>query len=129
MFIVYNKSDLRVVHFLGKKPVSVSNNLGVAECSNIPQGDFSYYTVVNIDGVLNPTCNLLGHIEPKVDKRTRNQKISALIREKYSQDEVEAILSNYLKYLENTEDKQEKWLTEYQEFQSYRAECKSKIPE
>ena len=116
MYIVYNKSDLRVVHFLGKKPISVSDNLGVAECSNIPQGDFSYYTVVNIDGVLNPTCNLLGHIEPKVDNRTRNQKISALIREKYSIDEELAIQRQ-------RDTKPE----EFQEYFNYCEECKAKV--
>ena len=121
MYIVYNKSDLRVVHFLGKKPISVSDNLGVAECSNIPQGDFSYYTVVNIDnidGVLNPTCNLLGHIEPKVDNRTRNQKISALIREKYSLDEELAIQRQ-------RDTKPE----EFQEYFEYCEFCKKQIKE
>ena len=161
MFIVYNKSNLRVVHFLGKKPISVSDNLGVAECSNIPEGDFGYFTVHNLstksekytEVEQNPVtktdeegneyesyeeievektreykvCDLVGHKREIVDRRTRSQKINDLIREKYSQDAVEAIFANYLKYLQGGEKKEEKWLTEYEEFQNYREVCKQKV--
>lgn len=72
-------------------------------------------------------CDLAGHKREVVDRRTRSQKINDLIREKYSQDAVEAIFANYLKYLQGGEGKEEKWLTEYEEFQSYREACKQKI--
>ena len=65
--------------------------------------------------------------EEIVDRRTRSQKINDLIREKYSQDAVEAIFANYLKYLQGGEEKEEKWLTEYEEFQNYREVCKQKV--
>lgn len=72
-------------------------------------------------------CDLVGHKREIVDKRTRSQKINDLIREKYSQDAVEAIFANYLKYLQGGEEKEEKWLTEYEEFQNYREACKQKV--
>lgn len=72
-------------------------------------------------------CELIGHKKEIVDKRTRSQKINDLIREKYSQDAVEAIFANYLKYLQGGEEKEEKWLTEYEEFQNYREVCKQKV--
>ena len=72
-------------------------------------------------------CDSVGHKREIVDKRTRSQKINDLIREKYSQDAVEAIFANYLKYLQGGEKKEEKWLTEYEEFQNYREVCKQKV--
>ena len=72
-------------------------------------------------------CDLVGHKREIVDRRTRSQKINDLIREKYSQDAVEAIFANYLKYLQGGEEKEEKWLTEYEEFQNYREVCKQKV--
>ena len=72
-------------------------------------------------------CDLVGHKREIVDRRTRSQKINDLIREKYSQDAVEAIFANYLKYLQGGEKKEEKWLTEYEEFQNYREVCKQKV--
>lgn len=72
-------------------------------------------------------CDLAGHKREIVDRRTRSQKINDLIREKYSQDAVEAIFANYLKYLQGGGEKEEKWLTEYEEFQNYRETCKQKV--
>ena len=63
-------------------------------------------------------CNLLGHIEPKIDNRTRNQKISALIREKYSIDEELAI-----------QRQRDTKPDEFQEYFEYCEFCKKQIKE
>lgn len=52
-----------------------------------------------------------------------NARVNALIRQKYSQDKVEAVIANYLSYLSgDTSDSAYK--TEYFEFQEYRQKCK-----
>ena len=45
-FIVYEKKTLKVLHILDKEPISITDNLAVARCENIPQGDI--LTVTNI---------------------------------------------------------------------------------
>ena len=52
-----------------------------------------------------------------------NARVNALIRQKYSQDKVEAIISNYLSCLSD-ESANQNYKTEYFEFQKYRQECK-----
>ncbi|HAQ28560.1 MAG TPA: hypothetical protein DCQ76_02140 [Ruminococcaceae bacterium] len=52
-----------------------------------------------------------------------NARVNALIRQKYSQDKVEAIIANYLSYLSG-ESGNANYKTEYFEFQKYRQECK-----
>lgn len=52
-----------------------------------------------------------------------NARVNALIRQKYSQDEVEAIIANYLSYLSG-ESANQNYKTEYFEFQEYRQKCK-----
>ena len=52
-----------------------------------------------------------------------NARVNALIRKKYSQDEVEAIIANYLSYLSG-ESTNQTYKTEYLEFQEYRQKCK-----
>lgn len=141
MYIVYNKSDLGVVHFLGKKPISVSDNLGVAECSNIPEGDFGYFTVHNLstksekftEVEQNPVtktdeegneyesyeekvCDLVGHKREIVDTRSYSEKVVSLIREKYSLDEELAIQRQ-------RDTKPE----EFQEYFEYCEQCKAKV--
>lgn len=54
-----------------------------------------------------------------------NARVNALIRQKYSQDEVEAIIANYLSFLSGKSANQN-YKTEYFEFQEYRQECKEK---
>lgn len=54
-----------------------------------------------------------------------NARVNALIRQKYSQDEVEAIIANYLSYLSD-ESANQNYKTEYFEFQEYRQNCKEK---
>ena len=45
-YIVYNKETLKVFQILDKEPISISDNLAVARCETIPQGDI--LTVSNI---------------------------------------------------------------------------------
>ena len=52
-----------------------------------------------------------------------NARVNALIRQKYSQDKVEAIISNYLSCLSD-ESANQNYKTEYLEFQEYRQKCK-----
>lgn len=52
-----------------------------------------------------------------------NARVNALIRQKYSQDKVEAIIANYLSYLSG-ESANANYKTEYSEFQEYRQKCK-----
>ena len=54
-----------------------------------------------------------------------NARVNALIRQKYSQDEVEAIIANYLSCLSD-ESANQNYKTEYLEFQEYRQKCKEK---
>ena len=54
-----------------------------------------------------------------------NARVNALIRQKYSQDKVEAIISNYLSCLSD-ESANQNYKTEYLEFQEYRQKCKEK---
>lgn len=45
-FIVYEKDTLKVIHILDKEPIALTDNLGLARCEIIPQGD--NFTVANI---------------------------------------------------------------------------------
>ena len=54
-----------------------------------------------------------------------NARVNALIRQKYSQDKVEAIISTYLSCLSD-ESANQNYKTEYLEFQEYRQKCKEK---
>lgn len=59
--------------------------------------------------------------EPKAVKSARGKLISKEFRKKYSQDDVEAIVNNYL--LDPTN---ELYKAEMDKMQAYRAECKAK---
>ena len=54
-----------------------------------------------------------------------NARVNALIRQKYPQDKVEAIIANYLSYLSG-ESGNANYKTEYFEFQGDRQMCKEK---
>lgn len=59
--------------------------------------------------------------------------VSALIRHKYSESEVEAIVSNSLMLMQNpssvSEDESNEKMNEFNEFQEYREKCKSRAKE
>lgn len=59
--------------------------------------------------------------------------VSALIRHKYSENEVEAIVSNSLMLMQNpssvSEEESNEKLNEFNEFQEYREKCKARAKE
>lgn len=59
--------------------------------------------------------------------------VSALIRHKYSENEVEAIVSNCIMLMQNpssvSEEESNEKLNEFNEFQEYREKCKSRAKE
>lgn len=59
--------------------------------------------------------------------------VSALIRQKYSESEVEAIVSNSLMLMQNpssvSEEESNEKLNEFNEFQEYREKCKARAKE
>lgn len=59
--------------------------------------------------------------------------VSALIRYKYSESEVEAIVSNYLMLMQNpssvSEEESNEKMNEFNEFQKYREKCKERAKE
>ena len=59
----------------------------------------------------------------KVKEDMYGSRVNSLVRQKYSQDEVEAIIANYLSYLSG-ESANQNYKTEYFEFQEYRQRCK-----
>ena len=74
------------------------------------------------------TCELVAKFRPQPTetqiaakkKLQRKKLISQLVRKKYSQDDVEAILANYADDPDDLEYK-----TEFEAFQAYRKECKT----
>ena len=119
-FTVYNLATKTEKYTdIERKPVIKKNEEG---------NEYESYEEIEVEKTREyKVCDLAGHKREIVDGRTRSQKINDAIREKYSQDAVEAIFANYLKYLQGGEEKEEKWLTEYEEFQSYREACKQKV--
>ena len=59
----------------------------------------------------------------KVKEDMYGSRVNSLIRQNYSQDEVEAIIANYLSYLSG-DTSNLAYKTEYSVFQKYRQECK-----
>ena len=59
--------------------------------------------------------------------------VSALIRHKYSENEVEAIVSNCIMLMQNpssvSEEESNEKLNEFNEFQEYREKCKARAKE
>lgn len=59
--------------------------------------------------------------------------VSALIRHKYSESEVEAIISNSLMLMQNpssvSEEESNEKMNEFKEFQEYREKCKARAKE
>lgn len=119
-FTVYNLATKTEKYTdIERKPVTKKNEEG---------NEYESYEEIEVEKTREyKVCDLAGHKREIVDTRTRSQKINDAIREKYSQDAVEAIFANYLKYLQGGEEKEEKWLTEYEEFQSYREACKQNV--
>ena len=72
-----------------------------------------------MDRILNDLIN----DNEKVKDDMYGSRVNSLVRQKYSQDEVEAIIANYLSYLSG-DTSNPAYKTEYSMFQKYRQECK-----
>lgn len=105
--------------FIGEARIAEENHY-VA----IPEADYALLCegrlVWGENGTLVPTFP----VEKPKPKRPYDVVVSSLIREKYSQNAVEAILANYLADPEN-----EAYKAEFEAFSAYRAECKRKAKE
>ena len=139
-YILVSKKIKRVNFILKEKPEGeFTNNLILCQVNSLPTEKYDYLIAENIhlveekldDGEINSyyTCNLIAKLRPtptpEQEARIKNKKYSELVskyvRQKYSQNDVEAILSNYAEDPSDTE-----YLNEFNEFQSYRKECKAK---
>ena len=72
-YIIYEKKTLKVLHILDKEPISITDNLAVARCETVPQGD--YLTVTNI--------------QPKTEKYTVKEPKIVLVKDEVSGEEYE----------------------------------------
>lgn len=79
-------------------------------------------------------CDLVAHFYPKRElteeqkakqkEKQYNALVTKYIRQKYDANDVEALYANYL-----AEPNNEKYITEFNQFQSYRIECKTRAKE
>lgn len=99
-----NKDNILVENHLGRKKVSVKVGIGSEDFITLPTAVWNYGAIV-----------------------------SALIRHKYSESEVEAIVSNSLMLMQNpssvSEEESNEKLNEFNEFQEYREKCKARAKE
>lgn len=155
MYIIFEKESKKVERVLGKKPSSITNNLEIARCENVPNYDMAngeYLSVINLqektekytvkEEVENEitvgeqkftdivevevekerkylTCDLIVNESPSkaelIQKQYEN-KVSALIRKKYS-------LNAELAILRQRDIKPE----EYQAYNDYAEQCKTLV--
>ena len=99
-----NETDIIVKNHLGRPEMTIKVGMGSEEFIALPTAVWNYGAIV-----------------------------SALIRYKYSESEVEAIVSNSLMLMQNPlsvseEDSNEK-MNEFNEFQEYREKCKARAKE
>lgn len=160
-YIIYDKKTLKIVRIMNKEPIALTDNLGLARCESIPQGDNfkvsniqthaenyiekepkevtkvdeqgNEYTETEYEEVVKTreyqTCEIMPKIYSQTEINNKKDKeyellVERLIRQKYSQSQVEAILNNYIDGTENEEYK-----TEFVELQNYRKQCKAKAKE
>ena len=99
-----NETDIIVKNHLGRPEMTIKVGMGSEDMVTLPVAVWNYGAIV-----------------------------SALIRYKYSESEVEAIVSNSLMLMQNPssvseEDSNEK-MNEFNEFQEYREKCKARAKE
>ena len=99
-----NVNDIQVASHLGRPVITIMVGMGSDNFITLPVAVWNYGDIV-----------------------------SALIRHKYSESEVEAIVSNSLMLMQNPssvseEDSNEK-MNEFNEFQEYREKCKARAKE
>lgn len=155
MYIIFYKDSKKVRNVYSQKPASISNNLEIARCDNVPkynEAQGEYLTVTNlqektekyiaketvekqieVDGEIQTvieeievekernyfTCDLIVNESPNKDELIERQyenKVSALIRKKYS-------LNAELAVLRQRDTKPE----EYQAYNDYAEQCKALV--
>lgn len=99
-----NVNDIQVANHLGRPVVTIMVGMGSDDFITLPVAVWNYGTIV-----------------------------SALIRHKYSENEVEAIVSNSLMLMQNPSSVSEEYsnekMNEFNEFQEYREKCKARAKE
>lgn len=99
-----NVNDIKVASHLGRPVITIMVGMGSDNFITLPVAVWNYGAIV-----------------------------SALIRHKYSENEVEAIVSNSLMLMQNpssvSEEESNEKLNEFNEFQEYREKCKVRANE
>ena len=99
-----NKTNIIVKNHLGRPQMTIKVGMGSEDFITLPTAVWNYGAIV-----------------------------SALIRYKYSESEVEAIVSNSLILMQNpssvSEEESNEKLNEFNEFQEYRKKCKARAKE
>ena len=99
-----NVNDIQVANHLGRPVITIMVGMGSDNFITLPVAVWNYGAI-----------------------------ISALIRYKYSENEVEAIVSNSLLIMQNpssvSEEESNEKLNEFNEFQEYREKCKARAKE
>lgn len=99
-----NETNIIVKNHLGRPQMTIKVGMGSEDFITLPTAVWNYGAIV-----------------------------SALIRHKYSENEVEAIVSNSLMLMQNpssvSEEESNEKLNEFNEFQEYREKCKVRAKE
>ena len=99
-----NVNDIQVASHLGRPVITIMVGMGSDNFITLPVAVWNYGDIV-----------------------------SALIRHKYSENEVEAIVSNCIMLMQNpssvSEEESNEKLNEFNEFQEYREKCKARAKE
>lgn len=99
-----NVNDIQVANHLGRPVITIMVGMGSDSFITLPVAVWNYDAIV-----------------------------SALIRHKYSENEVEAIISNSLMLMQNpssvSEEESNEKINEFNEFQEYREKCKVRAKE
>ena len=99
-----NVNDIQVASHLGRPVITIMVGMGSDNFITLPVAVWNYGAIV-----------------------------SALIRHKYSENEIEAIVSNSLMLMQNpssvSEEESNEKLNEFNEFQEYRKKCKVRAKE
>ena len=99
-----NETNIIVKNHLGRPQMTIKVGMGSEDFITLPTAVWNYGAIV-----------------------------SALIRHKYSENEVEAIVSNCIMLMQNpssvSEEESNEKLNEFNEFQEYREKCKARAKE
>jgi hypothetical protein len=116
MYIVILNKDNRVIKYGNTPFKGLSNNVAQYEVESVPRvAKGQYLTYENGNFVANDIV----YTEEQKEQQY-NRLVNDLIRKKYSQAQVEAILNNYL-----TEPTNTKYIIEFNALQEFRKVCKA----